>query len=129
MRAYAGGNPNGARELPVDGFHENLVDNNQRGQAYQHVLGHAAGVLGGEARDPIIAEASRRHAQNNQERDRRQHDNPNDPKDPHNPAEAETELRDDKAGEAVGRAISDFCKQSISKEELKKRLIKSLCNH
>jgi hypothetical protein len=129
MGSYARGRAGGTRGLPVDGFHDNLVNNNQGGQVYQHVLGHAAGVLGGESNDPIIAEAARRNAQNNQERDQRQHDNPNDPNDPHDPAEAETELRDDKAGEAVGRAISDFCKKSISRDKLKKRLMKTLCDH
>ena len=129
MGSYARGRAGGTRGLPVDGFRDDLVNNTQGGQVYQHILGHAAGVLGGEANDPIVAEGARRYAQINQERDQRQHDNPNDPKDPHDPAEAETELRDDKAGEAVGRAISDFCKKSISRADLKKRLMKTLCDH
>ena len=67
--------------------------------------------------------------QKQQERDQRQLDNPNDPRDPHDPAEAETELRDYKAGEAVGRALSDFCRnQSLTGEDLKRKLMKTLCD-
>ena len=128
MGSYARG-PDGARGLPVDGFQDNLVNNRQGGQVYQHILGHAAGVLGGNARDPMIGEIARRYAQKQQERDQRQRDNPNDPRDPHDPAEAETELRDDKAGEAVGRALSDFCRnQSLTGEDLKRKLMKTLCD-
>jgi hypothetical protein len=128
MGSYARG-PDGARGLPVDGFQDNLVNNRQGGHVYQHILGHAAGVLGGNARDPMIGEIARRYAQKQQERDQRQRDNPNDPRDPHDPAEAETELRDDKAGEAVGRALSDFCRnQSLTGEDLKRKLMKTLCD-
>jgi len=97
---------------PTDGFNPNLTANNQRGQVYRHV-GFQAGseLLGGPGRMAGDMQNSDNRRQADQGR-----------------AESQTELADDAAGRDAGRALKDAFHGRISREELRNRLMKTLCD-
>ena len=103
--------------LPFDGFHNRLTNNNQGSGVYRHILGGAASVL---------VDSGRIGAAYQNRSDRNQRDS--DP-DPRRRAEAQTELAGTAAGQNVGGFIRDRFNQKIGADDLRKKIFAELCDY
>jgi RHS repeat-associated protein len=112
MSSAVGAKDAASKNNPTDGFNPNLTANNQRGQVYRHVNFQAGSeLLGAPGRMAGDMQNSDNRRQANQGR-----------------AESQTELADDAAGRDAGRALKDAFHGRISREELRIRLMKILCD-